>query len=159
MVAATVEDVRAVLATVKDPEIRRPITELGMVEALAVGDDGVVSLTVLLTIAACPMRDRLTTDVTTAVRAVLGVTDLRLTLGVMTDEQRTALRDRLQGGPGKEIPFARPESLTRVYAIASGKGGVGKSTVTVNLAAALAARGLSVGVLDADIYGFSVPRM
>ena len=156
---ATVEDVRAALGTVKDPEIRRPITELGMVDALAVGDDGVVSLTVLLTIAACPMRDRLTTDVTTAVRAVRGVTDLRLTLGVMTDEQRTALRDRLQGGPGKEIPFARPESLTRVYAIASGKGGVGKSTVTVNLAAALAARGLSVGVLDADIYGFSVPRM
>ena len=159
MVAATVEDVRAVLATVKDPEIRRPITELGMVEALVVGDDGVVSLTVLLTIAACPMRDRLTTDVTTAVRSVRGVTDLQLTLGVMTDEQRTALRNQLQGGPGKEIPFARPDSLTRVYAIASGKGGVGKSTVTVNLAAALAARGLSVGVLDADIYGFSVPRM
>jgi ATP-binding protein involved in chromosome partitioning len=159
MVAATVEDVRAVLATVKDPEIRRPITELGMVEALAVGDDGVVSLTVLLTIAACPMRDRLTTDVTTAVRSVRGVTDLQLTLGVMTDEQRTALRNQLQGGPGKEIPFARPDSLTRVYAIASGKGGVGKSTLTVNLAAALAARGLSVGVLDADIYGFSVPRM
>jgi ATP-binding protein involved in chromosome partitioning len=130
-----------------------------MVEALAVGDDGVVSLTVLLTIAACPMRDRLTTDVTTAVRSVRGVTDLQLTLGVMTDEQRTALRNQLQGGPGKEIPFARPDSLTRVYAIASGKGGVGKSTVTVNLAAALAARGLSVGVLDADIYGFSVPRM
>jgi ATP-binding protein involved in chromosome partitioning len=156
---ATVEDVRAVLATVKDPEIRRPITELGMVDALAVADDGVVSLTVLLTIAACPMRDRLTTDVTTAVRSVRGVTNLRLTLGVMTDEQRTALRNQLQGGPGKEIPFARPDSLTRVYAIASGKGGVGKSTVTVNLAAALAARGLSVGVLDADIYGFSVPRM
>ena len=156
---ATVEDVRAALATVKDPEIRRPITELGMVEALTVAEDGVVGLTVLLTIAACPMRDRLTTDVTTAVRAVRGVTDLRLTLGVMTDEQRTTLRNQLQGGPGKEIPFARPDSLTRVYAIASGKGGVGKSTVTVNLAAALAARGLSVGVLDADIYGFSVPRM
>ena len=156
---ATVEDVRAALGTVKDPEIRRPITDLGMVAELAVAGDGVVSLTVLLTIAACPMRDRLTTDVTTAVRAVRGVTDLRLTLGVMTDEQRTALRDQLQGGPGKEIPFARPDSLTRVYAIASGKGGVGKSTVTVNLAAALAARGLSVGVLDADIYGFTVPRM
>ncbi len=156
---ATVEEVRAALATVKDPEIRRPITELGMVDELTVAADGVVSLTVLLTIAACPMRDRLTTDVTTAVRAVRGVTDLRLTLGVMTDEQRTKLRDQLQGGPGKEIPFARPDSLTRVYAVASGKGGVGKSTVTVNLAAALAARGLSVGVLDADIYGFSVPRM
>ena len=156
---ATVEEVRAALATVKDPEIRRPITDLGMVAELTVAGDGVVSLTVLLTIAACPMRDRLTTDVTTAVRAVRGVTDLRLTLGVMTDEQRTTLRNQLQGGPGKEIPFARPDSLTRVYAIASGKGGVGKSTVTVNLAAALAARGLSVGVLDADIYGFSVPRM
>src|SRR5664279_5980364 len=112
MVAATVEDVRAVLATVKDPEIRRPITELGMVDALAVGDDGVVSLTVLLTIAACPMRDRLTTDVTTAVRSVRGVTNLQVTLGVRTDEQRTALRNQLQGGPGKEIPFARPDSLT-----------------------------------------------
>ena len=113
----------------------------------------------LLTIAACPLRDTLTKDVTAAVRAVPGVTDLRLVLGVMTDEQRTALRDNLRGGATKDIPFARPESRTRVYAIASGKGGVGKSTVTVNLAAALAARGLAVGVLDADVYGFSIPRM
>ncbi len=155
----TADDIRTALAGVKDPEIRRPITDLGMVDRVEVDASGVVELTVLLTIAACPMRDTLTRDVTAAVRAVPGVTDLRLTLGVMTDEQRTALRDGLRGGATKDIPFARPESRTRVYAIASGKGGVGKSTVTVNLAAALAADGLSVGVLDADVYGFSVPRM
>jgi len=155
----TLDAVRAALATVKDPEIRRPITDLGMVDRLDVGDDGVVDLTVLLTIAACPMRDTLTRDVTAAVRGVPGVTDLRLHLGVMTDEQRSTLRDSLRGGATRDIPFARPDSLTRVYAIASGKGGVGKSTVTVNLAAAIAERGLSVGVVDADIYGFSIPRM
>jgi ATP-binding protein involved in chromosome partitioning len=94
------------------------------------------------------------------VSAVAGVTSVQVTLGVMTDQQRTELRQQLRGdGPTNEIPFAQPGSRTRVYAVASGKGGVGKSSVTVNLAAALAARGLSVGVLDADIYGFSVPRM
>ena len=157
--APTVQDVRTALASVKDPEIRRPITDLGMVGDLSIDDRGVVTLTVLLTIAGCPLRDTLTNDVTAAVRAVPGVTDLRLTLGVMTDEQRTALRDNLRGGATKDIPFARAESRTRVYAVASGKGGVGKSTVTVNLAAALAAKGLAVGVLDADVYGFSIPRM
>ena len=157
--AVSVQAVRTALSTVKDPEIRRPITDLGMVGDLSVTVDGVVELTVLLTIAACPLRDTLTTDVTAAVRSVPGVTDLRLVLGVMTDEQRTALRDNLKGGATKDIPFARPDSRTRAYAVASGKGGVGKSTVTVNLAAALAAKGLAVGVLDADVYGFSVPRM
>jgi ATP-binding protein involved in chromosome partitioning len=151
--------VRIALDGVKDPEIRRPITDLGMVESIDVSDNGIVELTVLLTIAACPLRDKLTADVTTAVRAVPGVTEVRLTLGVMTDAQRGTLRDNLKGGATKDIPFARAESRTRVYAIASGKGGVGKSTVTVNLAAALAAKGLAVGVLDADIYGFSIPRM
>ncbi|MET3803474.1 ATP-binding protein involved in chromosome partitioning [Nakamurella sp. UYEF19] len=151
--------VRTALSTVKDPEIRRPITDLGMVDAVEVSANGIVELTVLLTIAACPLRDKLTEDVTTAVRAVPGVTEVRLTLGVMTDEQRGTLRDNLKGGATKDIPFARAESRTRVYAIASGKGGVGKSTVTVNLAASLAARGLAVGVLDADVYGFSIPRM
>jgi len=151
--------IRTALDAVKDPEIRRPITDLGMVETIDVSENGIVELTVLLTIAACPLRDKLTEDVTKAVRAVPGVSELRLTLGVMTDAQRTTLRDNLKGGATKDIPFARPESRTRVYAIASGKGGVGKSTVTVNLAAALAAKGLAVGVLDADVYGFSIPRM
>ena len=151
--------VRQALAQVKDPEIRRPITDLGMVDALQVDDRGIVELTVLLTIAACPLRDKLSEDVTAAVRGVDGVTEVRLTLGVMTDEQRTTLRENLKGGATKDIPFARPTSRTRVYAVASGKGGVGKSTVTVNLAAAMARSGLSVGVLDADVYGFSIPRM
>ena len=159
IMTVTAEAVHAALATVKDPEIRRPITELDMVTNLSVDPAGVVGFTLLLTIAACPMRDTLVRDVTGAVRGVPGVSDLKLDLGVMTDDQRSALRDKLRGGPGKEIPFAQPESRTRVYAIASGKGGVGKSTVTVNLAAALAARGLAVGVVDADVYGFSVPRM
>jgi len=161
--AGTVEEltalVRKALATVKDPEIRRPITDLGMVDSVVVSESGIVELTVLLTIAACPLRDKLTEDVTAAVRAVAGVTQVRLVLGVMTDEQRSTLRDNLKGGATKDIPFARAESRTRVYAIASGKGGVGKSTVTVNLAVALAAKGLAVGILDADIYGFSIPRM
>ncbi|WP_029135217.1 Mrp/NBP35 family ATP-binding protein [Nakamurella lactea] len=160
--AASRDDVMAALATVKDPEIRRPITDLGMVDRCEVEQTAggtVVDVKVLLTIAGCPLRDTITKDVNAAVRAVPGVSDVRLELGVMTDEQRTELRTNLRGGATKEIPFARPESRTRVYAVASGKGGVGKSTVTVNLAAALAAKGLNVGVLDADVYGFSIPRM
>jgi ATP-binding protein involved in chromosome partitioning len=152
--------VRAALATVDDPEIHRPITELNMVESVIVAADGAVAVRVLLTVAGCPMRERLTRDVTAAVSRVDGVSAVQVTLGVMSDEQRTALRQQLRGdAPTPEIPFAKPGSRTRVYAVASGKGGVGKSSVTVNLAAALAARGLAVGVLDADIYGFSVPRM
>lgn len=153
------EQVNAALATVNDPEIKRPITELGMVESVAI-DDGVVSLTVLLTVAGCPLKDTINRDVTAAVGKVPGVSDVRLTLGVMNDEQRAALRETLgQGAAQREIPFAQPGSLTKVYAIASGKGGVGKSSVTVNLALAMAAQGLKVGVVDADIYGHSVPAM
>jgi ATP-binding protein involved in chromosome partitioning len=152
--------VRSALATVDDPEIRKPITELKMIESVQIGPDGAVEVTVLLTVSGCPMKEQLTRDVTNAVSAVAGVTSVQVTLGVMTDQQRTELRQQLRGdGPTNEIPFAQPGSRTRVYAVASGKGGVGKSSVTVNLATALAARGLSVGVLDADIYGFSVPRM
>ncbi|GAA0606437.1 Mrp/NBP35 family ATP-binding protein [Sporichthya brevicatena] len=158
--APSVEAVRAALATVNDPEIHKPITELGMVAAVDVAADGVVSVTVLLTVAGCPLRDTITRDVTAAVTKVPGVTDVRLTLDVMTAEQREELQTKLRGGvPAKEIPFSRPGSMTRVYAVASGKGGVGKSSVTVNLAAAMAADGLNVGVLDADIYGHSIPRM
>jgi ATP-binding protein involved in chromosome partitioning len=152
--------VRAALATVNDPEIRKPITELNMVESVAISADGGVSVRVLLTVAGCPMKAELTRGVTEAVTRVAGVTGVDVQLGVMSDAQRTELRQNLRGdAPANEIPFAQPGSRTRVYAVASGKGGVGKSSVTVNLAASLAARGLSVGVLDADIYGFSVPRM
>src|SRR6476661_8950480 len=152
--------VHAALARVLDPEIRRPITELGMVESVDIEPDGRVRVGVLLTVAGCPMREQLNRDVTAAVSTVPGVTAVDVNLGVMTDAQRTELRQKLRGNaPANEIPFAQPGSRTRVYAVASGKGGVGKSSVTVNLAAALAAKGLSVGVLDADIYGFSVPRM
>jgi ATP-binding protein involved in chromosome partitioning len=157
--ATTNDAVMAALATVDDPEIRRPITELDMVESVHV-DGSRVAVTVLLTVAACPMRDRLTTDVTAAVTALPGVEDVEVTLGVMSDDQRAGLKEKLRGPQAnREVPFSKPGSLTRIYAVASGKGGVGKSSVTVNLAAAMAADGLSVGVLDADVYGFSVPRM
>jgi ATP-binding protein involved in chromosome partitioning len=150
----------AALETVIDPEIRKPVTELGMVESVAADDGGRVAVTILLTVAACPLKDTLTKDTTEALSKVEGVTAVDVTLGVMDDEQRAALKTQLRGGvQEREVPFARPGSLTRVYAVASGKGGVGKSSVTANLAASLAAQGLAVGVVDADIYGFSIPRM
>ena len=156
----TVEQVTAALATVQDPEIHRPITELNMVESVDVAPDGVVTVRVLLTVSGCPLRDKITKDVTEAVSALEGVSGVVVDLGVMSDEQRAALQTQLRGGQAaREIPFAQPGSLTRVYAVASGKGGVGKSSVTANLAAAMAANGLKVGVVDADIYGFSIPRM
>jgi ATP-binding protein involved in chromosome partitioning len=160
--AKTREDaILAALAGVRDPEIRRPITELRMVEAVAIDDAGTATIDVLLTVAGCPMRATLERDITAAVGMVEGVADVRVNFGVMSDQQRQELQYSLRGGAGAEpvIPFSQPSSRTRVYAVASGKGGVGKSSVTVNLAAALAARGLSVGVVDADIYGHSVPRM
>jgi ATP-binding protein involved in chromosome partitioning len=153
--------VQAALATVQDPEIHRPITELGMVASVAVDGAGLARLGILLTVAGCPMRDKLRTDITAAVSAVPAITDVEIDFGVMSQEQRREMQSSLRGPAAAEpiIPFAQPGSRTRVYAVASGKGGVGKSSVTVNLAAALAARGLSVGVIDADIYGHSVPRM
>ncbi|SDE40492.1 ATP-binding protein involved in chromosome partitioning [Rhodococcus tukisamuensis] len=156
----TESDVRSALARVLDPEIRKPITELGMVKSVEIADDASVDIVVLLTTAGCPMRTEITDRVTKAVADVAGIGAIRVELDVMDDEQRTELRKSLRGDSAEPvIPFAQPGSLTRVYAVASGKGGVGKSSVTVNLAAAMAARGLSVGVLDADIYGHSVPRM
>jgi ATP-binding protein involved in chromosome partitioning len=154
------ERVQAALATVNDPEIRRPITELGMVESVAVSDAGVVSTKVLLTVAGCPLKDTINRDVNAALDKVDGVTAVDLELGVMTPEQRSAMRQQLTGGAAeREIPFAQPGSLTKVFAIASGKGGVGKSSTTVNLAVAMARQGLKVGLVDADIYGHSVPAM
>jgi ATP-binding protein involved in chromosome partitioning len=159
--AGTIESaIESALATVNDPEIHRPITELGMVKSIDVAD-GVATIGILLTVAGCPLRDKLTSDITAAVVAVDGVRGVKVDFGVMTQEQRQRLQTSLRGNATPEpiIPFAQPGSRTRMYGIASGKGGVGKSSVTVNLAAALAAKGMSVGVVDADIYGHSIPRM
>jgi ATP-binding protein involved in chromosome partitioning len=160
------EQVAQALAGVNDPEIHRPITELGMVKSINVEADGTVRVGIFLTVAGCPLRDTINREVTAAVGALPGVSRVAVELDVMSEEQRRELQTRLRGGSAekggkseKEIPFAQPGSLTKVFAIASGKGGVGKSSVTVNLAVALAATGRKVGLLDADIYGHSVPRM
>jgi ATP-binding protein involved in chromosome partitioning len=164
--ALLADAVRAALVGVIDPEIRRPITELGMVRSVEVTPGGAVDGGPLVTVGldlttqGCPLKDTLTKDITAAARTVEGVTDVRVAMGVMSPEQRTELRTMLRGGsPEPVIPFSLPTSLTKIYAIASGKGGVGKSSVTANLACAMAADGLRVGVVDADIYGFSIPRM
>jgi ATP-binding protein involved in chromosome partitioning len=154
------DEITAALATVNDPEIRRPITELGMVEGFEVTSEGRVTVDVLLTTAGCPLKDTLTRDITAALLNVDGVTSVGVRMGAMNAEQRAALQTSLRGGQApSEIPFAKPDSLTKVYAVASGKGGVGKSSVTVNLAVAMAQQGLKVGIVDADIYGHSVPAM
>ncbi|HWJ85817.1 MAG TPA: Mrp/NBP35 family ATP-binding protein [Cellulomonas sp.] len=156
---ALVAAVRTALDGVLDPEIRRPITDLGMVRSVEV-EHGVVIVGLDLTTPGCPLKDTLTRDVTAAAVGVPGVTDARVVMGVMSAEQRAALRTMLRGTDAEPvIPFSQPGSLTKVFAIASGKGGVGKSSVTANLAVAMAADGLRVGIVDADIYGFSIPRM
>src|ERR1700729_3764481 len=156
----TRDQVLTALAGGDAPEMGRPITELGMVKPVEVGDDGLVAVGVYLTVAGCPMRDTITSRVTGAVTPLGGVASVRVDLDVMSEEQRKELQVTVRGGaPERVIPFAQPSSLTKVYAIVSGKGGVGKSSVTVNLAAALAAAGHKVALIDADIYGHSVPRM
>ncbi len=155
----TVQEVTTALSAVNDPEINRPITDLGMVKSIDVDPQGAVRVGIYLTVAACPMRDTLTERVTAAVSKVPGVSSVAVELDVMSDEQRAAMKATLRGHGDREIPFAQPGSLTRVYAIASGKGGVGKSSVTANLAVSMAASGLSVGLVDADVYGHSIPRM
>ncbi|SFD58063.1 ATP-binding protein involved in chromosome partitioning [Actinopolyspora alba] len=151
---------RQALTKVEDPEIHKPITDLGMVKDVTIGSEGDVKVGVYLTVQGCPMRETITQRVDSAVSEVTGVSSVEVELDVMSDEQRTELRKQLRGDSEEpRIPFAEPGSLTRVYCVASGKGGVGKSSVTVNLAASMAERGLSVGVVDADIYGHSVPRM
>lgn len=156
------DQIRSALSTVKDPEIKRPITDLNMVESVDVDANGRVDVKVLLTVAGCPLKDTITRDVNAAVGAVPGVSSVNLELGVMSAEQRQELQGVLRGGNAgtqRDIPFSRPDNLTKVFAVASGKGGVGKSSVTVNLALAFAKQGLKVGIVDADIYGHSVPAM
>ncbi|WP_442545294.1 Mrp/NBP35 family ATP-binding protein [Arthrobacter sp. KN11-1C] len=160
MSTPSVEALNAALATVIDPELRRPITELGMLDSVEASPDGTVRVVVLLTIAGCPLRETITADATAALGRVAGVTGVDVELKVMTQPQRDALKERLRGAGGQRgIPFNEPGSLTKVFAVASGKGGVGKSSVTVNLACALAAQGLRVGIVDADVHGFSVPAL
>ena len=170
---ATPDEIIEALRPVQDPELHRSIVDLDMVRQVDVADDGTVEILVALTVAGCPLRNEITNRVDAAVLAVDGVSGVSVDFTVMTDDEREALRRRLHGdagatagsqhahghAEGREIPFARPGSRTRPLLIASGKGGVGKSTVTANLAVALAARGHSVGVVDADIYGYSIPRM
>ena len=147
---------RAALDGVIDPELRRPVTELGMIPE-AVLEDGTARVTVLLTVSGCPMRTTIEADLHAALRELPDVTNVSVDVGVMTPAQRQELQEKL--GHHRTNPFADPHSLTRVHAITSGKGGVGKSSVTVNIAAALAAMGRTVGIVDADIHGFSVPGL
>jgi len=158
MTQLLVDAIHLALAKVNDPEIHRPLTELGMIESVSVAN-GRADLKVKLTISGCPMRDRLQSDIKAAISVIDGINEVFIEFGVMNDEERDAMKKLLRGGREKFNPFAQPDSLTRVIGIASGKGGVGKSSVTVNMAVAAAAAGLTVGILDADVYGHSVPRL
>lgn len=155
----TEDDVRRMLAGVIDPELHASIVELDMVDRVTVSDDGVVRVRVALTTAGCPLRGQIQADVASKIRGLNGVTDVIVDYGEMTPEQKTAAMQRARWNAREQAEPTEVPATTRVLAVASGKGGVGKSSVTVNLAVALAARGLTVGVLDADIWGFSVPRM
>ena len=152
------DQVNAALATVSDPELHRPLPELGMVDSVEISGS-VAKLKILLTISGCPMQDRLRGDITDAIIKVAEIESVEIIFGVMSEEQRNNVKKLLRGGREKFIPFAQPESLTRVVGVASGKGGVGKSSLTTNLAVAAARKGLRVGILDADVYGHSIPRL
>ena len=157
--APSADDVRQMLRGVIDPELHVSIVELGMVDAVTVEPDGHVTVGVALTTAACPLRGQIKTEVVSKLRGMPGVSDVTVEYGEMNQEQKSAAMQRARWNARENAEPTEIPATTRVLAIASGKGGVGKSSVTVNLAAALAARGLTVGVLDADIWGFSVPRM
>ncbi len=157
-VAVTKEQVLAALRDVMDPELHRSIVELNMVKDVVIRD-GAVRVDALLTISGCPLRETIIDSIKHKVQALPGVERVEVQLGVMTQEQRQAVVAQLRPGPQRQSPLLSPTSTTRVIAVASGKGGVGKSTVTANLAVALARRGRAVGVVDADVYGFSIPKM
>jgi ATP-binding protein involved in chromosome partitioning len=169
----TSEQIVDALRPVQDPELHRSIVDLGMVRDIKIGDGGAIRILIALTVAGCPLRNEITQRVTGAVAALPEAGAVNIDFTVMTDQEREDLRRRLHGDPaasagsqaahghaeGRAIPFAQQGSRTRPLLIASGKGGVGKSSVTTNLAVALAQRGHSVGVIDADVWGFSIPRM
>src|SRR3954463_2138301 len=173
MSATTTDQIIEALRPVEDPELRRSIVDLGMVRHAELDSHGVVDVLIALTVAGCPLRNEITNRVNTALAPLPGVNRVALDFTVMTDQEREAVREMLHVNPGdtagqghaqghaqgRKVPFSEPGSKTRPLLISSGKGGVGKSSVTVNLAVALAAQGFSVGVVDADIYGYSVPRM
>lgn len=154
----TADAVRAAVAAVTDPELRRPIGDLDMVREISV-DDGRAHVSIVLTIVGCPAAARIESDVRAAAASAPGITEVEVEVGVMTPTERKALTEKLRDGrPARQMPFG-PDSLTRVILVSSGKGGVGKSTVTANLAAALADQGLAVGLVDADVHGFSIPGL
>ncbi|MEJ1091040.1 Mrp/NBP35 family ATP-binding protein [Microbacterium istanbulense] len=154
----TAERVRAAVAAVTDPELRRPIGELNMVREITV-DGERAQVAIALTIVGCPAAQRIEDDVRRAAASVEGITEVGVAVGVMTPEERRALTEKLRDGrPARQMPFG-PDSLTRVILVSSGKGGVGKSTLTANLAVALAGRGLRIGLVDADVHGFSIPGL
>ena len=169
----TADQIIDALRPVHDPELHRSIVDLGMVRNVDISRKGDVTVLVALTVAGCPLRNEIQNRVTGAVKGLDGVREVSLDFTVMTDQEREDLRIKLHGSPaatagqgqahghaeGRKIPFAETGSKTRPLLIASGKGGVGKSTVTTNLAVSLAKQGYSVGVVDADIYGYSIPRM
>lgn len=155
---STIEAINKALNNVIDPELHKPLPELGMVESVDF-KDGKAIIGILLTIVGCPMKDRLKNDIDKALVEISEINTIEVIFGVMSEDQRNNVKKIIRGGREKFIPFAQPDSLTRVLGIASGKGGVGKSSVTVNLAVAAALQGLKVGILDADVYGHSIPRL
>lgn len=155
---STIEAINKALNNVIDPELHKPLPELGMVESVDFKDGNAV-IGILLTIVGCPMKDRLKNDIDKALVEISEINSIEVIFGVMSEDQRNNVKKIIRGGREKFIPFAQPDSLTRVLGIASGKGGVGKSSVTVNLAVAAALQGLKVGILDADVYGHSIPRL
>lgn len=155
----TADEVWRALGQVRDPEILRPLTDLGMVRDVVVSNTGVATVSIALTIAGCPAARRIESDVRHAAESTPGVTEARVEVTVMTPEERQAFIELVRGDRTARASQFGPDSLTRVLAITSGKGGVGKSSITANLAVAFARKGLSVGLVDADVFGFSIPAL